>query len=752
MASIVTIIFTFIGWKYLDVLGSKVRRIGSIDGRLEKQVLKISNILSDIEITRTSEVERNLSDSIEQFANEIKKISATIRSYDNLSIISTDLTLPISRLEEMSELNINIINSIIKEGQNNQMAIDRILFVQQEKSKLLTQINVISELVSDETEKLRLIMDLWNISLVLMSISFMFQFYRKSYFPIAKSIDALNKEKSNLEKLLEETQNTIESGLWEIDFSKRETKWSPLLYKIFDVDESSKPSLSEEFNFFVSNDKESLLNAIKDIRRYRNRHQIEVGIKSQKNQFRWIKIDMRPVIVNGHVIKIIATVEDVSKMKELENQFWSLYNGLSIPLIMIQDTKIIHWNESAQLFLGVEDSTFLQNNHIASFLPMYQSEELSSTSFFRAILDRLDKENEITELMTLRLVSGEIQNAQVRFINFMSAGQKTYLLVFEHGREYFESKEKIEDLQYHSQFIVQQVEQIVSKIQARLLLKSTLIEKESKELKSHFDELFQEFDEDINYFTDRLLFDGHTNLEVEISGWIQKLNSRIKKIFNAQKVQIEGERNLKGVFRFKSDDAFNDLLNIAKKVSDKVKERDVVIDWNIKDQSARPLLEINFLVKNNLPISNWKFSIDKLSASLKLKPAIEFLSTDTHYKYRVVFGLGVSFSSAFEKHVGFYEHAIRAEDYLIQIEKMLKTCKRSLDQSDLRAFAINTNEVAYVLQRLSKPDLALNALKLSQLASSGLYDLCRENWLILNDDIRRYVKNQHNRHIVKLSA
>jgi len=745
---------SFMGRKYLDWISSTIYQLNVHDNRLEKNIFKISNVLSGIEISRTKELENHLSNLLDQL-EEQKKIYTNLHlELSQWNILSHDLQDPINRLDQLIDLYLRVSRSLIINDNNSTVIYDRISFLQQQKSSMLIQINVVSQTLVDEIERINLFIDAWMLFSSFAIFSLMIRFYRSEYQTLEKNLKFLVKEKGHVEKLLQETQSTVDNGLWEFDYQTKETKWSPMIYNIYDVEDNEKLSLQKEFSLYIESDRERFLYALKEIRRFKQSKTLELELLSFKETRKYLKIDLRPIIVSGQVVRAIATVQDISKKKELENQFWNLYNGLPLPLLIIKDTTIIHWNKSSEDFLAVEDSSILQNNHIASFMPMYQNEEVTSTSFFRSVLERLNQEDEVSEIISFRKTNGESESVKVRILNFQSAGPKMYLLIFEKGQDFFELREKVEELKFNNSSTLMSLEELIASLEAELLKKQHVLEKSFPLLKVHFDEVFSLFENKLEAYHRRIYQSKIGYQKLELSQFTNKVVDKLRKVFNKSEFESNGERALQGVYHLKQEEMLNDILKIAESVRRDFAPKSISLNWEQKNHSMRAVLILSLQFESSSLKHNYneKWGMELRTLIKDSGPIIEVSQFQQEGIIRISYGV----RSVNHHIVDVSPHEILFDrqyvsDYHASLIKFSNQAKQCLDHGDMKRFQFILNDIAYVLEGLNQSGLALQATKISKFASAEMFKESRELWIDFYDQLRRVTQKVDVVHS-KLSA
>lgn len=728
------------GRKYLDWINSTIYQMNVHDSRLEKSILKISNVLSGIEYSRTENIEVHLSSLLDHFESQKTYYSNLHNELNKWNILPNSLQDPIERLNHLSDLHLRVARSIVAEARNNSKVFDRIAFLQQQKSPLLIQINVVSQTMIDEMEKLNLITDAWMLFTSFFLFSLLIKFYRSEFQTLEKNLSFLIKEKSHVEKLLQETQSTADNGLWEFDYHSKETKWSPMIFNIYDVDNQEKLSLQKEFSLYAETDREKLLHALKEMRRFKQSTNLELEINTAKETRKYLKMDLRPIIVSGQVVRAIATVQDISKKRELENQFWTLYGGLPLPLMILKDTTIIHWNKSTEDFLGIDDSSILQNNHIASFMPMHQGEEVTSTSFFRSILERMSSENQISEVISFKRNDGETNNVKVRLLNFQSAGQKMYLMIFEKSQDYFDLNEKVENLKFNNSSTLIGLESLIATMETELAKKLNVLEKSFPLLKVHFEEVFGLIEKKLETFHRQIYQNKIGFQKMELTQFSNKAVDRLRKIFNNSSFESKGERALQGVYQIKQDEMLQVIIKISESIKKEFAPDTISINWEQRIHSMRAVLILSMQFESSsiehTDSEKWSEQLKSLIDSSG--PIVEASQFQKEGIVRISFGVkGVTHQVADVSPHDILFDKQYISDYHQTLNKFLHQAKMSLDKGDLKRFQFILNDLSFVLEGLNQSGLALEATKISKYASAELFKESREMWNSFYEKARR---------------
>ncbi|SMD12869.1 PAS domain S-box-containing protein [Pedobacter nyackensis] len=123
----------------------------------------------------------------------------------------------------------------------------------------------------------------------------------------------------NRNKKLNQANNIARLGTWELDLSAQKLIWSDITREIFEVDAYFEPNPETELSFYKSGkSRDSRFNALNAAVLHGNNWNLELELTTAKGNNIFIRSIGIPEIHEGRCTKIIGTVQDITKIKEME--------------------------------------------------------------------------------------------------------------------------------------------------------------------------------------------------------------------------------------------------------------------------------------------------------------------------------------------------------------------------------------------------------------------------------------------------
>ncbi|MCX8026931.1 MAG: PAS domain S-box protein [Thermodesulfovibrionales bacterium] len=159
-----------------------------------------------------------------------------------------------------------------------------------------------------------------------------------------------------LQKLLQDTGKMAKVGGWELDAETLEVSWTEQTYHIHEVPLDYKPPLDEAINFFHPEDRPILIKAIDKALKYGEPFDLELRFITAKGKHLWTHAIGNPQIIDGKVIKLTGTFQDITNRKKAEEQITfqaKLLNAVGQSVIATdKHGKIIFLNPAAEQLYG----------------------------------------------------------------------------------------------------------------------------------------------------------------------------------------------------------------------------------------------------------------------------------------------------------------------------------------------------------------------------------------------------------------
>jgi PAS domain S-box-containing protein len=123
-------------------------------------------------------------------------------------------------------------------------------------------------------------------------------------------------------ELLRFSQELGKVGGFEYDVNTRKVRWTDEMYRIHDLD-ASQPEIPRDLmaltlDCMEPGDRERLQQAIEDMQSSGDRFDLETSLTTAAGNRRWVRITARPVDKNGMTERVVGSMLDISKQKEME--------------------------------------------------------------------------------------------------------------------------------------------------------------------------------------------------------------------------------------------------------------------------------------------------------------------------------------------------------------------------------------------------------------------------------------------------
>ncbi|MFO7886119.1 MAG: MASE3 domain-containing protein [Desulfobacteraceae bacterium] len=173
----------------------------------------------------------------------------------------------------------------------------------------------------------------------------------------------LHRERQRLKKnqaLLESTGRMAKVGGWELDAETLEVTWTGEMYRIHELPPDTKPLLQEAINFFHPGDRPKLEQAIQRALDHGDPYDMEIRFITATGNHLWTRTRCEPEVVQGKVIKLKGTFQDITARKRIEDalreseaRYRTLFETIS-DAVYVHDVygKLIDVNTEAYQRLG----------------------------------------------------------------------------------------------------------------------------------------------------------------------------------------------------------------------------------------------------------------------------------------------------------------------------------------------------------------------------------------------------------------
>ncbi|XWN37155.1 MAG: ATP-binding protein [Balneola sp.] len=126
--------------------------------------------------------------------------------------------------------------------------------------------------------------------------------------------------RKKLELMFENAQEMANVGGWEFDLITGEIFWTDQVYRIHDKEIGSELKLEEGMDRFPGEGRDKLSMAINKATVNHEKYDLVLPFISEKNVFKWVRAIGEPHIVNGNVVRLSGTFQDISKQVNYEKR------------------------------------------------------------------------------------------------------------------------------------------------------------------------------------------------------------------------------------------------------------------------------------------------------------------------------------------------------------------------------------------------------------------------------------------------
>jgi len=132
--------------------------------------------------------------------------------------------------------------------------------------------------------------------------------------------NSAEEEQRKSKALLDATGRMARVGGWELDADTLEVRWTEEIHRIHEVPLDYMPPLQEAINYYHPDDQERLSQAIKRALERGEPYDEEIRFITAKGTHLWTRTMCQPQIVNGNVVRLTGTFQDITERKLAEEE------------------------------------------------------------------------------------------------------------------------------------------------------------------------------------------------------------------------------------------------------------------------------------------------------------------------------------------------------------------------------------------------------------------------------------------------
>ncbi len=120
------------------------------------------------------------------------------------------------------------------------------------------------------------------------------------------------------QKLLQEMGRVAKIGGWEFDVATGKGTWTEETAIIHDLDPKDETSMEHGLSFYTDESRSKVVDAIKEAIEFGKSYNLELELITVKNVHKWVQTIGHPQIVNGKVINLRGSFQDITERKLVE--------------------------------------------------------------------------------------------------------------------------------------------------------------------------------------------------------------------------------------------------------------------------------------------------------------------------------------------------------------------------------------------------------------------------------------------------
>ncbi|WP_247001055.1 ATP-binding protein [Halosolutus gelatinilyticus] len=128
--------------------------------------------------------------------------------------------------------------------------------------------------------------------------------------------------------LLEKTEHIADVGGWEIDVETQDVFWTDQIFELLEVDADEEPPLEEALAMYHEDDQPIVQEAIENALDSGDPFDVEVRIRTDSDDVRWLRLQGIPETVDDEVISFRGAAQDVTERRERERRLEEVVDQL----------------------------------------------------------------------------------------------------------------------------------------------------------------------------------------------------------------------------------------------------------------------------------------------------------------------------------------------------------------------------------------------------------------------------------------
>lgn len=193
-------------------------------------------------------------------------------------------------------------------------------------------------------------------------------------------------------KVLRDVSEMARVGGWEFDVATGEGTWTEEVAKIHDLDPASTTNVAIGLDVYPEPDRGRIEAAIARAITDRVPYDLELEMITARGAHKWVRTIGHPVDVDGAVVKLRGTIQDITPRKLAEAERNHVYERIADGVVALDSNwRYVYLNRQGAQMLGREHPEDLVGRHIWTEFP-----EGENQPFARAYRQAMDEQRAIT--------------------------------------------------------------------------------------------------------------------------------------------------------------------------------------------------------------------------------------------------------------------------------------------------------------------------------------------------------------------
>jgi PAS domain S-box-containing protein len=173
-------------------------------------------------------------------------------------------------------------------------------------------------------------------------------------------------EEAKTQDLLSQTTSMAKIGSWELDMLNNKTQnlfWSPMTKSILGCEQSFEPSLEKGLEFYTSESKHKVQQALEKLIQTGQEFDLELTILTPKKQEKWVRCIGKSERINDECVKVYGSFQDIHSSKMLEIQIREILESISDAFYAVDsDWCFTYFNKEAENLLHIKECEVIGKN------------------------------------------------------------------------------------------------------------------------------------------------------------------------------------------------------------------------------------------------------------------------------------------------------------------------------------------------------------------------------------------------------